>query len=79
MDSISNEERIALFYALFKHRKELVEFLLGRKTNVNTQGGQGNTPLHFAAKFIPLNQEGGSTFIDLLIKHGGQIDKKNFS
>lgn len=58
----------ALHIAAFNDRKEVVEFLLANKADVNAKSKNGSTPLHLAAG------KGNKDIVELLLANGAQID-----
>ncbi len=58
--------------------EDVLELLVMKGANVNEKGGtNGDTPLHFIAKYAKIDTTGMQKIVELLLAHGAQINEKN--
>ena len=71
--------RTCLSQAVYMEDISLMRYLLEKKANVNTQDDQGRTPLSWVvskdySKYGPLYKDDQREIIELLLKHGADLD-----
>jgi hypothetical protein len=65
----------ALFLAVCDGQKSVLEFLISKGAKVNTQNGEGMTPLHYAA--LHLTPETSNNVINVLLDNGADASIKD--
>ncbi len=65
----------ALFLAVCNGQKTMVEFLISKGAKVNTQNGEGMTPLHYAA--LHLTPGTSNNVIEILLNNGADASIKD--
>jgi ankyrin repeat protein len=69
--SKDDDGKTPMHYASTQGQKDVVEFLLAHKADVNARDNDGGTPLYYAAKY------GNKEVVELLLANKAEVDAKN--